>query len=88
MAATATQLTASLPKSGGNSIDNWTDFEPLFRSIVEVTGPADAQGVGFFNLHLKDSASHFCHTLDQNTQADLELTITALKNHFCNPNLK
>ena len=30
----------------------------------------------------------FFHTLDQNTRAYLEFTITALKNHFCNPNSK
>ena len=88
MAAAAAQSTVSLPKYGGSSTDNWTDFESLFRSIVEVTGIADAQRVGFLKLHLKDSALQFFHTLDQNTRADLELTITALKNHFCNPNLK
>ena len=86
--AAAAQSTVSLPKYGGSSTDNWTDFESLFRSIVEVTGIADAQRVGFLKLHLKDSALQFFHTLDQNTRADLELTITALKNHFCNPNLK
>ena len=39
-------------------------------------------------LHLKDSVLQFVHTLDQNTRAVLELTIIALKNQFCNPNLK
>ena len=86
--AAAAQSTVSLPKYGGSSADNWTDFESLFRSIVEVTGIADAQRVGFLKLHLKDSALQLFHTLHQNTRADLELTITALKNHFCNPNLK
>ena len=88
MAAAAAQSTVSLTKNGGSSTDNWTDFELLFCSIVEVTGIADAQRVGFLKLHLKDSALQFFLTLDQNTRADLELTITALKNHFCNPNLK
>ena len=88
MAAAAAQPTVSLPKYGGSSTDNWTGFESLFRSIVEVTGIADAQRVGFLELHLKDSALQFFHTLEQNTRAELELTITALKNHFCNPNLK
>ena len=88
MAAAAAQSTVSLPKYGGSSTDNWTDFEALICSIVEVTGIADAQRVGFLKLHLKDSALQFFHTLDQNTRADLKLTITASKNHFCNPNLK
>ena len=45
------------------------------------------QKVGFLKLHLKVSALQFFHTLDANTRADLELTIAALKNHFCPPNL-
>ena len=86
--AAAAQSTVSLSKYGGSSTDNWTDFESLFRSIFEITEIADAQRVGFLKLHLKDSALHFFHTLDQNTRADLELTITAFKNQFCNPDLK
>ena len=82
------QSTVSLPKYGGSSTDNWTDFESLFRSIVDVTGIQANQRVGFLKLHSKDSALQFFHTLDENTRADLELTITALKNHFCNPNLR
>ena len=86
--AAAAQSTVTLPKYGGSSTDNWTDFESLFRSIVEVTGIAAAQRIGFLKLHLKDSALQFFHTLDENTRTDLEQSITALKNHFRNPNLK
>ena len=78
----------TLPKYGGSSTDNCTDFESLFRSINEVTGIAAAQQIGFLKLHLKDSALQFFHTLDENTRTDLEQSITALKNHFCNPNFK
>ena len=60
----------------------------MFRSIVDVTGIHAIQRVGFLKLNLKDSALQFFHTLDENTRADLELTITALKNLFCNPNLR
>ena len=41
--AAAAQSTVSLPKYGASSTDNRTDFESLFRSIVEFTGIADAQ---------------------------------------------
>ena len=87
MAAHA-QSTVSLPKYGGSSTENWTDLESLFRSMVDVTGIQANQRVGFLKLHLKDSALQFFHTLDANTRSDLELTIAALKNHCCNPNLK
>ena len=69
-------------------MDNWTDFESLFRSIVGVTNIGNNQRVAFPKLHLKDAALQVFHTLDKNTRADLELAITALKNHFCNQNLK
>ena len=72
MAAQAAQLTVSLPKYGGSTTDNWTDFESLFRSIVEAIGFADSQRVGFLKLHLKDSELEFFHTLDENTRTDLE----------------
>ena len=88
MAAGAAQLTLNLPNYGGGSTDNWTIFESFFRSIVHVTENAKTHRVGFLKLHLKDSALQCFHTKDQNTGEDLGLTITALKNHFCNPNLK
>ena len=72
MVAAAAQSTVNLTKYGGSSTDNWTGFVSLFRSIIEVTGNADAQRVGFSKLHLKDSALQFFHTIDQNIRADLE----------------
>ena len=60
----------------------------MFRSIVEITGIVEAQGLGFLKLHLNDSALQFFDILDQNTRSELELTKAALKNHFWNPNLK
>ena len=57
--AAAAQSTVSLPKYGGSSTDNWTDFESFFRSIVEVTGIADAQRIGFLKLHLRLSTTIF-----------------------------
>ena len=84
----AAQPTITLPKYEGSSMDNWTSFESLFGSIVDVTNIGNNQRVGFLKLHLKDAALQFFHTLDKNARADLELTITALKNLFCHPNLK
>ena len=88
MAAAATQSTVGLPKYAGGSPNHWTDFGSLFRSIVEVTEIAGEQRVAFWKLHLKHSALQIFNTLEENTRADLELTLTALKNQFCNPNLK
>ena len=46
------------------------------------------QKVGFVKLHLKDEPLQIFHTLDENTRADLELTMIALNNHFCNLSLR
>ena len=87
-AMAAAQSLVTIQKFGGTSSENWTDFESLFRSLVEVANIDAAQRVGYLKLQLKDSALQFFHTLDNTTRGDLELTLTAMKNLFCNPNLK
>ena len=44
--------------------------------------------VDYLKLQLQDAAFQFFHTLDDETRNDLELTLTALKDHFCFPNLR
>ena len=84
----AAQSLVTIQKFGGTSSKNWTDFESLFRSLVEVANIDAAPRVGYLKLQLKDSALQFFYTLDDTTSGDLELTLTAMKNLFCNPNLK
>ena len=84
----AAQSLVTIQKFRGISSENWTDFKSLFRSFVEVANIDAAQRVGYLKLQLKDSALQFFHALDNATRGDLDLTLTALKNHFCNSNLK
>ena len=44
--------------------------------------------VDCLKLQLQDAALQFFHTLDDEKRNDLELTLIALKDHFCNPNFK
>ena len=81
-AMAAAQSLVTIQKFGGTSSENWTDSESLFRSLVEVANIDAAQRVGYLKLQLKDSALQFFHTMDNATRGDLELTLTALKNHF------
>ena len=76
----------SIQKFGGSSTENWTDFESLFRSLVDVANINADRRVDYLKLQLQDAALKFLHTLDDKTRNDLELTLTALKDHFCNPN--
>ena len=78
----------SIQKFGGSSTENWTDFELLFRSLIDVANINADRRVDYLKLQLQDAALQFFHTLDDRTRNDLELTLTALKDHFCNPKLK
>ena len=86
MAAAASLV--SIQKFGGSSTENWTDFESLFRSLIDVANINADRRVDYLKLQLQDAALQFFHTLDDRTRNDLQLTLTALKDHFCNPNLK
>ena len=73
---------------GGSSTENWTDFESLFRSLVDVANINEDRGVDYLKIQLQDAGLQFFHTLDDETRNDLELTLTALEVFFSNPNLK
>ena len=87
MAAAAASL-VSIQKLGGSSTENWIDFESLFRSLIDVANVNADRRLDYLKLQLQDAALQFFHTLDDRTRNDLELTLKALKDHFCKPNLK
>ena len=87
MGAAAASL-VSIQKFGGSSTENWTDFESLFRSLVDVANINADGKVDYLKLQLQDAALQFFHTIDDENRNDLELTLTVLKDDFCNPNLK
>ena len=86
MAAAASLL--STHNFGGSSTENWTDFESLFRSLVDVANINADKKVGYLKLQLQHAVLQFKHTPDDETGNDLQLTLTALKDHFCYSNLK
>ena len=57
----------------------------LVRSIIGVAAVAGAQQANFLQLHLRDAALRYFQTLPEATRNDLALSLTALRNHFCNP---
>ena len=67
---------------GGSSTENWTDFESLFRSLVDVANINEDRGVDYLKIQLQDAGLQFFHTLDDETRNDLELTLTALEVFF------
>ena len=86
MAAAASLV--SIQKFEGSSTEKWTDFESIFRSLVDMPNINADRRVDYLKLQLQDAALQFFHTLDDETRNDLEVTLTALKDHFCNLNLK
>ena len=67
---------------------SFCDFEHLLRSYLEVAGIANAQQANFLQLHLRDALLQFFQTLPDATRADLDLSLTALRDRFCNPHLQ
>ena len=80
------QLTLN-PFSGSEK-ENFREFELLLRSILAVAALPANQQANFLQLHLRDAALRFFRTLPLATSQNLELSITALRDRFCNPQLQ
>ena len=85
MAANA-QITVE-PYSGSEK-ESFRQFEQLFRGFIGVAGVAAAQQANFLQLHLRDAALRYFQTLPAPTRADVDLSLTALRDHFCNQDLQ
>ena len=88
MAAANPQPHITLNPFRGKSDENWPDFETLLRSLINVGNIAAGNQPQFLQLHLLDQALQFFRTLPQATRDNFELSITALRNYYCNPNLR
>ena len=64
------------------------EFELRLRSILAVAALPANQQAKFLQLHLRDAALRFSQTLPLATRQKLELSITALRERFCNPQLQ
>ena len=78
----------TLKPYSGTEKESFREFERLLRGIIGVAAIGNAQQANFMSLHLKDAALRYFQTLDDATRADLNLSLTALRNHFCNPQLQ
>ena len=85
MAANA-QITVE-PYSGSEK-ESFRQFEQLFRGFSGVAGIAAGQQANFLQLHLRDAALRYFQTLPALTRADVDLSLTALRDHFCNQDLQ
>ena len=88
MAAANPQPHITLNPFRGKSDENWPDYETLLRSLINVGNNAAGNQPQFLQLHLLDHALKFSRTLPQATRDDFDFSITALRNHYCNPNLR
>ena len=80
------QLTLT-PYSGLEK-ENFREFEQLLRSILAVAAIPANQQANFLQLHLREAALRYFLTLSDATRQDLNLSLNALKDHFCNPQLQ
>ena len=82
------QPNIALKPFSGTDKESFRVFEHLLRSIIGVAAVAGAQQANFLQLHLRDAALRYFQTLPEATRNDLALSLTALRNHFCNPQLQ
>ena len=72
----------------GSEKESFRQFEQLFRGFIGVAGIAAGQEANFLQLHLRDAALRYFQTLPAATRGDVDLSLTALRNHFCNQDLQ
>ena len=72
----------------GAEKEKFREFEQLFRGLIGVAAVPAGQQVNFLQLHLRDAALPFFQTLDAATGANVDLTLAALRDHFCNMQLQ
>ena len=82
------QAQIQLKPYSGLEKESFREFEHLLRSYLAVAGIVNAQQANFLQLHLRDAALRFFQTLPDATRADLDLSLTALRDRFCNPHLQ
>ena len=81
------QPNISIKSYGGSEKESFREFERLLRSIIAVTAIDAAQHANFLQLSLKDAALRFFQLLPEATRNNFENSLTAQRNHFCNPQL-
>ena len=73
---------------GGTDTEDFSQFEQLFNGFIGVAGVLPAQQANFLQLHLRDNALRFYQTLPDATRANVVDSLTALRDHFSNPQLQ
>ena len=68
----------------GSEKENFREFELLLRSNLAAAN----QQAHFLQLQLRDAGSRFFQTLPLATRQNLELSVTALRDRFFNPQLQ
>ena len=84
----AAQAQITVDPYSGEETENFRQFEQLFRGFVGVAGIAANQQANFLQLHLRGPALRFFQTLPEVTRNDVNLSFTALRDHFCNVQLQ
>ena len=78
----------SVTPYGGTDAEDFAQFEQLFNGFIGVAGVAPLQQANFLQLHLRDHALRFYQTLPAATRENVANSLTALRDHFSNPQLQ
>ena len=75
------------PYSGAEN-QSFRQFEHLFRGFIGVAAFPNNQQSNILQLHLQHAALRYFQTLPEAARSDLELSLTALRDHFANQDLQ
>ena len=72
----------------GSEKENFREVDLLLPSILSVAALPANQQANFLQLHLRDAALRLFQTLPLATRQNLEPSITAVRDRFCNLHLQ
>ena len=84
----AAQAQITVDPYSGEETENFRQFEQLFKGFVDVAVIRANQRAIFFQLDLRGPALRFFQTLPKATRDYVDLSFTALRNHFCHIQLQ
>ena len=88
MAAANPQPHITLNPFRGKFDENWPDAESPLGSLINLGNIPTANQPQFLQLYLLDQVLQFFRTSPQTTRDNFDAVIIALRNHYCNPNLR
>ena len=82
------QAQINIEPYSGKDTENFPQFEQLFQGFIGVANITNNQRANFLQLHLRDAALWYFQNLSEATRLDVDLSLNALRDQFCNNQIR